>query len=181
MVAWCKSGAGANMPIIKHGKRKTKTFGVWWQMIQRCRNPNHQAWSRYGGRGIVVCERWKEFANFLEDMGEAPEGLTLERRNNDGGYEPGNCRWATRRDQQRNRRSSKLAFEDVVFIWIEITENGAGNDHMAKKFGCSERLIDSIRRRRTWQDASGEAQDIICGILDMEAAGEYGYPGTAGR
>lgn len=57
----------------KHGLRKTKAFGVWWQMIQRCRNPNHHAYDRYGGRGIVVCERWKEFAAFLEDMGHPPQ------------------------------------------------------------------------------------------------------------
>jgi len=158
-----------------HGMRKTKTFGVWWQMIQRCRNPRHKAWPNYGGRGILVCDRWKDFAAFLEDMGEAPEGLTLERKDNDSGYRPDNCRWATRREQQRNRRTSKLTFRDAVEIWIEITDGGAGNDHMAKRYGCSERLIDGIRRRLIWQDASGEAQDIICAILDMEAAGEYGY------
>ena len=86
------------------GRRPSKTYTAWDGMIQRCTNPRHGKFARYGGRGITVCERWRSsFEAFLADMGECPAGLTLDRRDNDGNYEPGNCRWATRKVQQNNR------------------------------------------------------------------------------
>jgi hypothetical protein len=71
-------------------------------MIQRCTNQKHQAYANYGGRGITVCERWRVFENFLADMGEHPEGLSIDRIDNDGNYEPGNCRWASALQQRHN-------------------------------------------------------------------------------
>jgi hypothetical protein len=76
-------------------------------MIQRCTNPARRGYPSYGGRGIVVCERWRDFPSFLADMGARPAGKTLDRINNDGNYEPGNCRWATQREQCANTRSNK--------------------------------------------------------------------------
>lgn len=74
-------------------------------MIKRCTNPNDKDhWKDYGGRGITICERWRSFKDFLADMGERPDGRTLDRIDVNGNYEPGNCRWATKSEQQRNKR-----------------------------------------------------------------------------
>lgn len=90
--------------LVTHGKSKTPTYYSWDSMIQRCTNPNSPAWPYYGGRGITVCERWRKFSNFLADMGVRPDDLVLDRIDNDGNYEPGNCRWTDWETQNNNRR-----------------------------------------------------------------------------
>ena len=97
--------------LLKHGHAlrsgNTVEYRTWKSMIDRCCNPNATAAKNYHGRGISICERWRHsFENFFADMGPKPVGLTLERINNDGNYEPSNCKWATSSEQMKNRRPS---------------------------------------------------------------------------
>lgn len=84
---------------------RTPTYYSWQNMHARCRYPSMKTYVNYGGRGITVCTRWSSFENFLADMGERPTGLTLDRLDSDGNYEPGNCTWSTRAEQNRNHRA----------------------------------------------------------------------------
>lgn len=86
------------------GMKKTPTYQSWKAMIARCNNPKGWGYAQYGAKGIKVCERWHRFGPFLEDMGERPPETSIDRIDNARGYEPGNCRWATRSQQGLNRR-----------------------------------------------------------------------------
>lgn len=107
-------------------------------MHSRCSNANSKHFANYGGRGIQVCERWRSFENFFADMGERPSGKTLERINNDGAYSPANCCWATRLEQQCNRRSS---------VRITIDGTTKTQTQWARLIGLRPHSLSSYRKR----------------------------------
>lgn len=111
--------------IRVHGLSSTRAYLTWQHMKRRCLNPKLGQFKDYGGRGITICERWMRFGNFFADMGERPKGKTLDRIDNNGNYEPGNCRWATKKEQQRNMRSNRLVTINGATMcaieWAEIS------------------------------------------------------------
>ena len=106
----CLRGQIIRAHTMTHGMSKHPAYWVWRSMRDRCRLPTHQSWARYGGRGITVCARWEEsFENFWEDMGPSyVHGLELDRKNNNEGYSKENCRWASRTENCRNTRRSRI-------------------------------------------------------------------------
>lgn len=97
---------------------KTSEHKAWVSMRERCLKPSHPNFPNYGGRGIGICQSWRQFKNFLADMGKRPKGYSLERINNNRGYSPANCKWATHLEQSRNRRTSvdRKAVSSVTYL-----------------------------------------------------------------
>lgn len=122
----------------KHGHVGSPAYETWQGMKNRCCNEKQPAYKNYGGRGITICDKWQKFEGFLEDMGERPDGCTLERLDNDKGYEKSNCVWATIEQQSRNTRQNKF-----------ITHNGKTlcMKDWAKETGIPYPTIQDRRRK----------------------------------
>lgn len=104
----CFRDAKLKKAATTHGLYKTRVYKIWLGMRDRCCNPDATSYNNYGGRGISVCRRWEDFTLFLSDMGNPPEGMSIDRIDNNGNYEPGNCRWATAKEQSNNTRVNRL-------------------------------------------------------------------------
>ena len=129
---------------FKHGHSKggkeSSVYHSWRSMKQRCDNENNKHYSDYGGRGISYCERWTDFSNFLEDMGEPEKGMSLDRIDNDGDYTPKNCRWATPKEQNRNRRDN---------VWITFNGKTLIKTDMAREYNLNVDTLDA-RLKKGW-------------------------------
>lgn len=143
------------MPKTTHRMTKTPTYRSWRAMRDRCSRPKNQAYETYGGRGIKVCERWaNSFENFLNDMGLRPKGHTLDRIKSDGDYEPSNCRWATMKEQNRNKRvniSVEVFGETYSCVGEAIEKYGLYPSSVYKRLGKGqslEEIITSVLKRR---------------------------------
>ena len=122
------------------GGKNSPTYRSWTCMRERCTDPKHPSFRWYGAEGITVDPAWDDFGTFLADMGERPEGMTLDRIDNSAGYTPGNCRWATKADQSRNRRSTRWV--TIEFLTLTVAE-------WCTVFGTSERAVRG-RLERGW-------------------------------
>ncbi len=151
----CLSGE-SRKTAKKHGKTYTRSYITWVNMKTRCLNLNNDRYKDYGGRGIRICKKWMLFEGFYEDMGERPEGLTLERIDNNGNYELGNCKWSNPREQANNTRTNRILKHDGLFLtvaqWEEKLSFSRGVICARLKLGWStEKALTTpirIQRRR---------------------------------
>lgn len=131
--------------------KKTPTYETWRGMKMRCDMPNNVAYHRYGGRGIKICDRWRDYGNFLADMGERPEGMTLDRVDADGDYCPENCRWADKADQSRNRTTTRV---------FQTPEGPMTTTDLQARFGVSAKNVGRWARWG-WTDQEVYARAAI--------------------
>lgn len=144
-----------------NGQKESATYRSWLAMRSRCKLDGRDNADRYKDMGITICDRWESFDNFLEDMGERPDGMTLDRYpDHSGNYGPENCRWATPTDQARNTRRSKLTLETATEVAI-LRLKGVSCKEISEKFGISESLPREIVKGRCWPDALAAAKEAL--------------------
>ena len=158
--------------MTRHGMRDTPTYSSWRAMVRRCTDPKFDSYLQYGGRGILVCERWlNSFVAFLADMGERPSGTSIDRIEGKGHYEPRNCRWATRHEQSSNRAlargeldgNAKLSDLQVRVIRKFRSELGWTLNDIAEIFNCSLAQVHNVcsgKSRLVVSFAAGQASAV---------------------
>ena len=125
-----------------NGENKHPLFDLWAGMIARCENPNHKGFHNYGGKGVKVCSRWKDFMTFVKDVGDRPEGTSLDRIRSEGDYEPGNWRWATPKEQSLNTKRN---------VYLELSGVRLTVSEWSEKLGIDQRTLNR-RRQLGWSD-----------------------------
>lgn len=137
-----------------HGQSKTRTYDSWYNMVQRCTNPDDKNYHNYGGRGITVCKRWMKFIHFLEDMSEAPEGYQIDRIDNNKRYCKSNCQWTTAKINNRNKRNNHLITHDgktqCLAAWAEefnINYKTLGK-RLSRGWSIKKALTTPVKKRR---------------------------------
>lgn len=137
--------------------RMSPTYSSWYAMRRRCLYTKHPAYDQYGGRGILICDRWLNgdgdlsgFECFLADMGERPFGTTIDRVDGDGHYEPGNCRWATDAGQSRNRRSVVMTMDKANDIRLRHHRGEMSYSQLSKRYGVSVSTVAGIVQGKRW-------------------------------
>lgn len=136
----------------RNNSQETKaTYGTWTNMRRRCLNPAHPHWMLYGGRGIKICDRWvDDYDAFFDDMGLRPAGYTIERRDNDEGYNPGNCYWASRKEQAQNRHTARMVTIEgrtqSITSWLK--EIGASETTFYKKLKAGVPLEKALHKKQ---------------------------------
>lgn len=152
---------------MSRGSKAHPLYETWKGIKKRCLDPRVSNFRDYGGRGIQVCDRWLNgdgvltgFECFLADMGERPEGLSIDRINNDGNYEPGNCRWATKREQMTNRRPAKLRRNiiprgEIAAVRTAYASGAATCLDLAKKYGVGSPSMSAILTGKTYKSEGG--------------------------
>lgn len=147
----CARLINARAAVATHGLSATPLYHLWQTMRQRCENPKAEGFERYGGRGIRVCDRWQSFSKFVSDMPPRPEGMSIERIDNDGDYEPDNCRWATRLEQAHNMRTNR-----------RISVNGVSltSAEWSRRLGAFHTLVAN-RLRLGWSEESAVTTPVL--------------------
>lgn len=162
LVAGAHSTCGHKCPLGSHaethGQSVTPTgvYETWSSMRERCLNPNHEAYAYYGGRGITICGRWLEsFENFYADMGERPEGKSLDRwPNNDGNYEPGNCRWANWEEQNGNKSNTRRVLLNGEAMCMSKAARGLGISAQVLKWRVRAMFAEQYEMREAVEVSS---------------------------
>ena len=136
---------------VTHGKSRTRLFGIWRSMKKRCFLPSHEAYYRYGGRGIMVCKEWLIFDNFSvwAVRNGYKEHLTLDRINNDLGYYPDNCRWATYEEQNQNKKNNTIN-AGIARLIVYLVYSGLSHTEVARIFEVSRPTVSFIICGKTW-------------------------------
>lgn len=158
----CLQREAVNSMNTTHGMTHSRAYIAFKNMHQRCYNPNRRQWKDWGGRGITVCQRWHDFENFHADMGDPPDGLSLDRVDNDAGYSPENCHWVTRIEQNSNRRmpvapaegwakpNAQLTIEQVDDIRERYAAGGIKQRDLAVEYGIQQTQVSRIVTGVRW-------------------------------